>query len=130
MLGDIEGCIDLLCTTGRLPEAAFLARTYMPSQMSSIVVKWKEDLAKVRILCSLAPYAASRRIVSFAPRSPCQVSERAAQALADPKDFPNLFNDLDVALKVEEFWMANRDQHIPAVHYPDAKVRKRHIPFV
>lgn len=95
VVGDIEGCIDILITTGRLPEAAFMARTYMPSQMSSIVVKWKEDLSKV--------------------------SERAAQALADPKDYPNLFNDLDVALAVEEFWMANRDQHIPASNYPDAK---------
>ena len=30
LLGDIQSCLDLLCSTGRIPEAAFLARTYMP----------------------------------------------------------------------------------------------------
>lgn len=34
MLGETEKCLELLITTGRLPEAAFFARTYLPSQTS------------------------------------------------------------------------------------------------
>ena len=32
--GQLEECIQLLIDTGRVPEAAFLARTYMPSKIS------------------------------------------------------------------------------------------------
>jgi coatomer subunit beta' len=34
LLGDVDACIDLLCTTNRVPEAAFMARTYAPSRVS------------------------------------------------------------------------------------------------
>lgn len=30
----LDACLELLIRTGRLPEAAFLARTYLPSQVS------------------------------------------------------------------------------------------------
>jgi hypothetical protein len=30
----VEECIQLLIDTGRVPEAAFMARTYMPSMIS------------------------------------------------------------------------------------------------
>lgn len=30
----LEVCLDLLISTGRLAEAAFFARTYLPSQIS------------------------------------------------------------------------------------------------
>lgn len=33
LLGDIDACIELLCETNRISEAAFLARTYQPSQV-------------------------------------------------------------------------------------------------
>ena len=75
--------LQLLVDTGRIPEAAFMARTYMPSLMSGVVALWKEDLAKV--------------------------STRAAQALADPGEYPNLFPDLEVALEVEAYFKQNRD---------------------
>lgn len=32
--GQVENCVDLLIQTGRIPEAAFFARTYIPSQIS------------------------------------------------------------------------------------------------
>jgi coatomer subunit beta' len=32
----LERCIDLLCSTGRVPEAAFFARTYLPSQVGAL----------------------------------------------------------------------------------------------
>lgn len=34
LLGRLEGCLEVLISTGRLPEAAFFARTYLPSQVS------------------------------------------------------------------------------------------------
>ena len=30
----LEECLELLINTGRIPEAAFFARTYLPSQIS------------------------------------------------------------------------------------------------
>ncbi|KAL7413116.1 putative ER to Golgi transport-related protein [Mrakia frigida] len=45
-LGDVTPCIQLLLSTDRIPEAAFLARTYAPSQTSSVVQAWKESLVK------------------------------------------------------------------------------------
>jgi len=37
MLGETEKCLDLLISTGRLPEAAFFARTYLPSHTSRYI---------------------------------------------------------------------------------------------
>ena len=38
LLGNTEACLDLLLSTGRLPEAAFFARTRLPSRLSE--VRW------------------------------------------------------------------------------------------
>ena len=38
ILGDLEKCLDVLIESGRLPEAAFFARTYLPSQISKVLV--------------------------------------------------------------------------------------------
>lgn len=43
----LDQCLELLIRTNRLPEAAFLARTYLPSQVSRVVKLWRESLAKV-----------------------------------------------------------------------------------
>ena len=72
--GQVEECIQLLIDTGRVPEAAFMARTYMPSMMSTVLELWKADLK--------------------------QINEKAAEALADPTKYPNLFPDLEWALQV------------------------------
>ena len=40
LLGRIEDCLTLLCSAGRIPEAAFLARTFLPSKVS--VYWWQE----------------------------------------------------------------------------------------
>lgn len=34
----LEDCVELLCNTGRYPEAAFMARTYLPSHVSRYVL--------------------------------------------------------------------------------------------
>ena len=76
LLNKIDACIELLCETGRVPEAAFMARTYAPSKVSEVVALWKADLAKV--------------------------NKKAAEALADPEEYKNLFPDFDLALRAEQ----------------------------
>lgn len=95
ILGELEKCFELLIETNRIPEAALLARTFLPSQISRAVALWREDLK--------------------------QVSERAAAALADPIEYPNVFPDLEWALKVEEAFKQNRTKIVPASKYPTAK---------
>ena len=46
--GDADKCIDVLLSAGRIPEAAFFARSYAPSHIPAIMTKWKVELAKVR----------------------------------------------------------------------------------
>ncbi len=79
LLNKVDSCIDLLCSTGRLPEAAFMARTYAPSKVSDIVALWKNDLARV--------------------------NKKAAEALADPTEYKNMFPNFDYALQAD---MLNR----------------------
>eukprot|EP00117_Sycon_ciliatum_P018174 scpid38622/ scgid16887/ Coatomer subunit beta&apos; Beta&apos; p102 len=75
LLGDLDGCIDLLLGTERYAEAALFARTHKPSRISAIVKVWKEDLAKT--------------------------NPKAAESLADPEAYPNLFPELEEALDLE-----------------------------
>jgi len=95
ILGQVEECYELLVRTKRVPEAALFARTFLPSHISSAVALWRKDLE--------------------------QVSERAAAALADPAEYPNLFPDLDCALKVEEIFKQNRGKIVSASAYQSAK---------
>merc|ERR1712003_245689 len=95
ILGEIEECYELLLDTNRIPEAALLSRTYLPSKISHAVDLWRKDLRKV--------------------------SDRAAAALADPADYPNLFPDLAWALKVEEAFKCSRGTLIPAAEYLNVK---------
>lgn len=36
LLGRVDECIDVLVASGRIPEAAFFARTYKPSRISEV----------------------------------------------------------------------------------------------
>lgn len=97
LLKRIDDCLQLLCNTNRIPEAAFMARTYAPSRVSEIVKKWRTDLKNV--------------------------SQRAAEALADPFEYENLFPDLQWALKAEELSrkFASPEITLPAQSYPEMK---------
>lgn len=95
ILGEVENCYELLIKTKRIPEAALFARTFLPSRISHAVKLWREDLT--------------------------QISERAAAALADPSEYPNLFPDLDWALKLEQIFKQNRSKVVPASTYQSAK---------
>eukprot|EP00957_Ditylum_brightwellii_P161763 12316320-Ditylum_brightwellii.AAC.1 len=46
LIGDVEACAEILISGSRLPEAAFFARTYLPSRLDEIVALWKDDLSK------------------------------------------------------------------------------------
>jgi hypothetical protein len=78
VLGKLDTCLDILIENERLPEAAFFARTYLPSQISRIVGLWREKLKQLNM-------------------------ERAAQALANPTDYENLFPGLVDTYKTEQF---------------------------
>lgn len=95
LLADVDGCIDLLIETERLPEAAFFARTYAPSRISEIVTLWKDDVRKI--------------------------NPKAAEALADPQEFPNLFPNLELALKAETIMRQKAQHPLPASHFPQVE---------
>lgn len=93
MLGQLEKCLEVLISTNRVPEAAFFARTYLPSQISRVVGLWRTQLSKV--------------------------NEKAGQSLADPADYPNLFPNYEASLKAEEMLKKERAQHIPAADFSE-----------
>lgn len=90
--GRLDKCLDLLIKTDRLPEAAFLARTYLPSQVSRVVKLWKESLSNV--------------------------NQKAADALADPSLYSNLFPGLQQALLAEQYLKETHVRVRPAAEYP------------
>ncbi|XP_066375866.1 coatomer subunit beta'-1-like [Miscanthus floridulus] len=67
MLGKVEDCIQLLIDSNRIPEAALMARSYLPSKVPEIVAIWRNDLSKI--------------------------NPKAAESLPDPSEYPNLFED-------------------------------------
>ncbi|KAJ1404091.1 WD40/YVTN repeat-like-containing domain superfamily [Sesbania bispinosa] len=71
MLGKLEDCLQLLVESNRIPEAALMARSYLPT----------------------------------------------AESLADPEEYPNLFEDWQVALAVESKAAETRNVYPPAEQY-------------
>jgi len=88
LLGNLEKCLEILINSNRIPEAAFFARTYLPSEVSRVVDLWRVQLGKV--------------------------SEKAGQSLADPKEYPNLFPDFQAAVQAESRLKKERARVIPA----------------
>ncbi|KAK6153692.1 hypothetical protein DH2020_013331 [Rehmannia glutinosa] len=91
MLGKLEDCLQLLVDSNRIPEAALMARSYLPSKVSEIVALWRKDLNKI--------------------------NQKAAESLADPEEYPNLFEEWQIALAVEAKAAETRDKYPPAVEY-------------
>ncbi|KAE8680785.1 Coatomer subunit beta'-2 [Hibiscus syriacus] len=75
MLGKLEDCLQLLVESNRIPEAALMARSYLPNKVSEIVAIWRKDLIKV--------------------------NPKAAESLADPQEYSNLFEDWELSLSME-----------------------------
>lgn len=91
VLGKCEQCLEILISTNRLPEAAFFARTYLPSQVSRVVGLWRQNLASV--------------------------NKKAADSLADPTEYENLFPGLRDTFKGEQFVSGQRQRSMPATAY-------------
>jgi len=91
LLQQMDKAIETLCSTNRIPEAAFLSHCYLPSQISSIVHLWRKDLKRV--------------------------NKRAAESLADPMEYENLFPDIKWGLKAEEYFLRKKTP-ILASTYP------------
>jgi len=91
LVGKVEEALELLIKTGRLPEAAFFARTYLPSEVSRVVDLWREDLSVV--------------------------SKRAAESLADPQQYANLFPDMATAVAAQKMLAKDRAATIPAADF-------------
>eukprot|EP00250_Pteridium_aquilinum_P013816 c21590_g1_i1 orf=775-3489(-) len=91
MLGQLEECLQLLVESNRIPEAAFMARAYLPSKVSEIVKLWRNDLKKI--------------------------NQKAAESLADPEEYPNLFPDWRWALEAEATMKPLRENLSPASEY-------------
>ncbi|XP_038987212.1 coatomer subunit beta'-2-like isoform X2 [Phoenix dactylifera] len=68
-----------------------MARSYLPSKVSEIVAIWKNDLSKV--------------------------NQKAAESLADPEEYPNLFEDWQVALAIGSNLAHDRGDYPPAKEY-------------
>ena len=77
LLSDIDKCLDILIKTDRIPEAAFFAMTYAPSKVPPVVKLWKEKLSAI--------------------------NEKAAESLADPEKYENLFPGYREALEIEQY---------------------------
>merc|ERR1712004_146538 len=93
LLGDLEKCLEILIASNRIPEAAFFARTYLPSEISRVLPQWKEQLAKV--------------------------SEKAGQSLADPVEYTNLFPNFNKSLEAEQILGKERKRKMPASMYKE-----------
>ncbi|KAK9069754.1 hypothetical protein SSX86_010148 [Deinandra increscens subsp. villosa] len=103
MLGKLEDCLQLLVDSNRIPEAALMARSYLPSKVSEIVALWRKDLNKV--------------------------NQKAAESLADPEEYPNMFEDWQVALEVEARAADTRGSYPPATEYVNY-VDRSHVNLV
>lgn len=44
LVGDADRCVGILIKSKRIAEAAFFARAYCPSQISTVVKAWDESL--------------------------------------------------------------------------------------
>ncbi|XP_074654066.1 coatomer subunit beta'-like isoform X2 [Tubulanus polymorphus] len=88
LLGKLEKCLEVLINSNRLPEAAFFARTYLPSQVSRVVELWRVGLGKI--------------------------NQKAAQSLADPTEYENLFTGLQETFKTEQYLRKERQSLQPA----------------
>jgi coatomer subunit beta' len=94
----LDECLQILVDTNRLPEAAFFARTYLPSKVPAIVKLWKEGLSRT--------------------------NPKAADALADPTDYENLFPGFKETLRTEQYLQSKKRSNIPARNYPNVKVSR------
>jgi len=96
---NLPKCLSTLCESGDFAEAAFMARTYLPSMVPEMVEKWKKALETT--------------------------STKAAEAISNPIDYPNLFPDYDNAVRAEKYFEALRSHLKPASQYNNSNEQQQ-----
>lgn len=97
MTGDVAACIKELVEEQRFTEAAYMARTYAPSQVHSVLQQWKAQLLKE------------------------SKSAKIGEAIADPQEYPDLFDSWNESLAAEETSQKFYSSRVLASLYPDYK---------
>ena len=92
LTGDVRGCIELLQAHGKLPEAAFFALAYQPSQIAQAFAVWQADL-----------------------RAHHHV---AAELIANPREYAQYFAGYEEALALEAQLAPLRAMDVKASEYP------------
>ena len=92
LTGDVRGCIELLQAHGKLPEAAFFALAYQPSQIAQAFAVWQADL-----------------------RAHHHV---AAELIANPREYAEYFAGYEEALALEAQLAPLRAMDVKASAYP------------
>lgn len=92
LLGSLSECVDLLVSANRLPEAAFFCSTYAPSRIPEVVTLWKKELGS---------------------KNP-----KAAEALASPLDYANMFEGYVQSLEREKQINVLMQRRLPAELFP------------
>jgi len=96
LLQDLDAVIKLLVDAGRIPEAAFFARSHCPEQIPRILALWKADLKTV--------------------------NEQVALALADPTAHAHLFPEMPASTQAAAVLGAQRAKSLgKASAYPSIK---------
>ena len=102
LCGMTAECVHLLCTTARVPEAAFFARTYAPSEIARVLSAWKQELVS-------------------------REQPKIAEALADPAQYGNLFPDFELGILAEQLIAAQQAR--PASDCPFVQPVRQSLDF-
>jgi coatomer subunit beta' len=86
----LEQCLDLLLSAKRFTEAAFFARTYLPSSMSSVTILWKDFLVECK-------------------------KPVLANSIADPGQYPSKFRGFETSVRVQDYF--KKRALLPATAY-------------
>ncbi len=93
----------------RIPEAAFFAKTYCPSRISELVDLWKNDLQKSHPVACRISFLLNSPLISI-----------LAQKIANPLDYPEQFEDLELCKQIEQFIYAKRaEAEVPAHQFAE-----------
>ena len=105
LTGKAQECADLLLHAGRFAEATIFARTYIPSYMPQVFLKWKEDLRN-------------------------KGYKKSSEALADPIENTDKFPDLKYSLLAEIVVAGQRGKQVPSTAYPDWKNQAKSLNLI
>ena len=70
-------------------------------------------------VASPLPLIAVQQVVQIWRKELSKINAKAAESLADPAQYANLFPDFDLALKAEQHQRQQRSHSLPASDFPD-----------